>query len=817
MSVAQELLHRYEKLQTYHANEAETRLKLIDRIVFEILGWSHDDVSVEERVTEDQSTTFADYIIRTAGTSFIIEAKKAGETFSNVPNVRRQRLGTSFVSGSVGQAIIQARDYCRRMSIPFAVVTNGAEWIAYPATRIDQISFSQSSAIIFPSLRSLLGDDRLEFLALLSRDAVVSGSLEVELLGRKEDQFGERRLRNFFSNRGAVPRQNTLYPLIERAVISAFTDSIVDTNPDLLDKCYVNTADRMKFDRQIGMHLSKRAPLFHARAKRPLGKRDADSLKVAIAQADSQVRPLAILIVGSVGAGKTTFLRHTRLVTAADFFEESRAEAYPHWIYIDFRAFLRTQQPSEFIYSSIRKYVVEDWYFSNFEQCIRPAYATRIRAMKEGPLKLIAHDDGEVNAKIAGFLFEQSEKDEYVDTLLLYTTSRVPVFLVIDNVDQFEDEELQASIFSDSVSFAHRTRLNLVLSLRDATYVKHRSTTAFDAFDYNPMYIEPPQIKAVLSRRFFLMKQLLKGQSGSFVSEGGARFELDDLSFIADLISSSVLGSNVGNVIDVLSTSDVRLALRMTREFLESGYSNPGRAIDLYRRKGEYLLPRHEALRSVLLGRQPVYSEEFSVIGNPFDAKLGRTRDQMLRLYLLTAMVTMSSQPSFEYADGPSLRDCLGKLGFGSDTTLAVLRDLCRLRFVHTASHGAATFDANYYPSRLGGYIVRYLMADLTFLEAVLMDTFIAERDLWEELKELSEEVDAERGDLIRRLRLRNDRVIKFYNYCHSLYSEIIEEARRRGLPQEWCEDPFENMQRNLHRNLRKAINSARRNYGRSN
>ena len=34
------LLEAHAKLKLHDANEAETRLKLIDRIIFEVLGWT---------------------------------------------------------------------------------------------------------------------------------------------------------------------------------------------------------------------------------------------------------------------------------------------------------------------------------------------------------------------------------------------------------------------------------------------------------------------------------------------------------------------------------------------------------------------------------------------------------------------------------------------------------------------------------------------------------------------------------------------------------------------------------------------------------
>lgn len=807
-----QILEQHAQIALADANEAETRLKVIERVLFEVLGWTHDDVSVEEHVSEDNASSYADYIVRTAGSAFVVEAKKVGATFSDVPNVRRRRLTASFVSGALGEAIVQARDYARKKGIPFAVVTNGAAWVAFPATRVDQVSFADSSAVIFPSLQSALQEDFAEFSHLLSRSEVIAGSLEAELLGRAEDQLGARRLNHYHSNRGSPGVRNPLYPLIEEAIVTAFTDSIIDKDPDLLGKCYVQTPERIKFDRQINMYISRAQQVFRRPPIRPLQRRESRDLRETIEQSRVSARPLAILVLGTVGAGKTTFLHYTRHVSSASYFQKSDSGPYPHWIHIDFRDLGPGGSVLEFLYRGLRDYSADDWFLSNYEQCVRPAYRDQIRALRDGPLKVLG-DESKINEKLADYLAAQSQTNDYLDRLLTYAATKAPVFLVIDNIDQFESLELQSRIFSESVALAHRNRMNLVLCLRDATFVRHRSSPTFDAFDFTPVAIDAPAIPAVLSKRFFLARQLLSGKSGKFIAENGARVEVGDLAIVADLISSSVLGTNIGTIIDILATSDVRLALRMTREFLESGYSNPGRAINVYRDTGKYVLPRHEALRSVLLGNHPVYSEEFSILANPFDARLSRTTHQMLRLFILTALVTMSSKSDFRYADGGDIRDALKEIGFGDSATKKVLEDLCTARFIFTSAHGEPTLGSSFYPSRLGGLVVRFLIADATFLEAVMMDTFIPNAADWDELRALSEEIDSQRN-VIARLKLRQDRIKTFSRAIHTQYKTVLEEVRRRALSQDWCVDPFANAAAMLNRNLQIAMNSAIRRYG---
>jgi hypothetical protein len=102
MPTPQEILAQYERLVLHEANEAETRLKVINDVLYSVLGWTHADVRVEERVSEDGSTTWADYTIRTGMTALVVEVKKVGVAFSEVPDVRRAQLNRRLVSGTTG-------------------------------------------------------------------------------------------------------------------------------------------------------------------------------------------------------------------------------------------------------------------------------------------------------------------------------------------------------------------------------------------------------------------------------------------------------------------------------------------------------------------------------------------------------------------------------------------------------------------------------------------------------------------------------------------------------------------------------------------
>ena len=251
----------------------------------------------------------------------------------------------------------------------------------------------------------------------------------------------------------------------------------------------------------------------------------------------------------------------------------------------------------------------------------------------------------------------------------------------------------------------------------------------------------------------------------------------------------------------------------MTREFLQSGWTASGKALRIFQSKGHYVMPQHEALRAIMIGTQRQYYEEHSVVGNPFDSRLSKTEAQLLRMYVLSAIVNLSSDSSFRHLEGIEIRKNLRSLGFGDGVTKKILEDLCRLRFIHTTSHSAPSFESNFIVSRLGAYVVRYFICDMMFLENTMMDTFIPDRDVWDGLRDLTSAIYAHR-DIVGRLALRRQRAQIFFDYMQSLYTPLRDESIRRGFSATWCAHPFESARNQLDTNLTRATRSADKNYG---
>ncbi|MFA5957809.1 hypothetical protein [Hyphomicrobium sp.] len=815
MRTADEIRKDISELRIGDANEAITRQRIIDDILYGTLSWNKEEVTVEERIPEDDVDRYIDYLFSCAQANVLVEAKRINARLDALPDQRRIPLKGSWLKGEVGAAVRQARDYARSKGVGFAIVTNGNAWIIFPVNRRDNVSFENSHAIVFKDAQTALDTDREEFVGLLSRAAIINGSLDTALLGGERNQTDTRRLNAIYDRTFSQVKRTSVFSHIEQEIITAFSEELLSDNPEILEKAYVETPDRVRFDSRIQMHVNKREQVLSSRPLRPVSRGgDMTSITRHITGLRVATRPIALLTLGLVGSGKTTFLNYVAKISARGHFELDPSKAKAHWIYVDFRDFSADVSPRSYIIGRAFDYVKNHTFLRDYERCLKHAYASDIENLTVGPMALQAKEPEKLNDAITQLMMSDYQaREPYVTKVLSYASQNAPIFLVIDNVDQREDIKDQSSIFLESLSLARTLRANLVLAMRDATYLRSKSAPVFDAFDFDAVYIDPPAIQAVLSKRFTVARNLLTGKRFEFITDGGARMIVDNAGMIVDMLSAGILNTEVGRLIEVAATGDTRLALKMTRQFLQYGYSSSTRAVEIYKRTGNYNLPPHEALRAIMCGNQSIYNDTFSAIGNPFDAKLGRSQMQFLRLYILSVLVNLASEKSFDGIEACEIITVLEKLGISERYTEKVIKDLIDQRYLFSRSHQDYSRESVILPSRLAGYVVRELIGRFVFIENVMMDTFIGDDASWQRIKDLMRQVYGE-NDRTRRFRLRKEAAQAFFDYAARGVQQLVDQAEMRNVPRVWCLNALEQVRVDFEHDLQRALRSALKNYG---
>jgi hypothetical protein len=717
------------------------------------------------------------------------------------------------MKGDVRKAVNQARDYGRKCGVGFCAVTNGDAWIVFPVNRRDLVSFEETHAFLFKDARVALDTAADEFQELLSRTAVIDGSLEQKLLGGDSNQTEGRRLNRIYDKSFSKISRASMFASIESEIVTAFSEELIADHPELLQKSYVETPDRLRFDDRIKMSVVRRDHVVRSRPIRPVGKGGIKIIADKLNETRIRPRPVALLTLGLVGAGKTTFLNYIEKVSAAGTFDRAKADRGAYWIYVDFRDFSKAEGARHHIFSWILSYIKSDKDLNDYERSIAPAYAEEIAALFTGPLALMAKDPAVRDQKTTDLLLREYEAvSPYCLKILGHAAKTAPIYLVIDNVDQIEDLEEQSNIFLEALAIARVAKLNLVLAMRDATYVANRNSAVFDAFDFDAIYIDPPEIQSVLSKRFTIAEHLLRSKRIEFMSDGGARVDISDASQIVDLLSASVLGTEVGRLIEVSATGDVRLALRMTRQFLQYGYSSSYRAYRTFQETGKYSFPPHEALRAIMFGNQAIYRDEFSPILNPLDAKTGRSESQFLRIFIMNALVSAASTKTFQGLEVGDIIQALEKLGFSARVTNKVLTDLIRARACFSRSHQEFTAESVLVPSRLCGYILRDLLGKFVFLETIAFDTFIYHDSTWSEISSKMKRVYNE-GKAVEKLKLRKDIARELFDWAEVEVQQLCDEASRRALGPFWTTNPLSRMRVDFEKDIDRAMRSAIRNF----
>lgn len=785
--VLNDLIQVFGKLKLNEANEAETRFKVIDGVFEKVLGWQKDDIAVEPACTEFGHTDYADYLVSTATTSIIVEAKRAGAAFTLPNNMKAGKMGGVLSVGAIGEAVQQARLYCQKKSAQFAVVTNGDAWIVFPAIRTDGVEFEDTQARIFRSLEDI-GTRFVEFWELLSRQRVVEGNLETELLQRSRDTTARRAL-SLLRDPDLRLGRNTLFPHLSTAAEKVLTDQGLLDDAEALSFCYVRNAERTAFDSRLQMYLADPKPQLGIAATRVKTSKKAYDYFDQKIDLSRVAKSKFFLILGQVGAGKSTFLAFTRLVSARTIIDEKIV-----WLYLDFKKATEYDVPRDFIYSQLLRLVEEDKEFGlgDWEKTIYPAYQVEIDNLGRGPLFLLKKTDPSAFAREVEkvIMKEREEVSPYVDRIIEYMTQERPVFIAIDNVDQIENDKRQSEIFAEAQVLAQKHRVNIIVSLRDTTYRKYRTSPTFDAFELDAIYIDAPSVVPVLARRFTYARKMLEGNKVELVLDSGARFKVDDLGAFFEIAAQSLLSVEGAELIDTLSGGNIRRGLTLAREFLASGHVTADLALQSYLTDRMWRFPIHEVFKGAVLGGRKFYREEDSLLPNMFCAKLGLPTLQLLRLSVADYLVHMAQSTSFDGVIVEELHATLHQVGIAQREVDIVLKNLLDSSIFRTSDGAPAAQDSRLVPTRLAGFLVQDLMGRFNYAEMCTLDAHIYDDDLWNQIRTLTQQIQTE-SNSIARLELRINRVESFFTYLERVEEKWIIEAKRRNLDQGWLDAPI--------------------------
>jgi hypothetical protein len=755
--------------------EADTRAKIIDRILKEVLDWPEDAFTRELPVHHG----YLDYLLMSGSRNLIVvEAKREGTAFDiphNLTTRKKYKISGSIKTNPlIKDAIEQAQRYCVDLPVRYAAVTNGYAWLIFRAMRED-ISWIEGHVLVFPSA-GYIKDHFIEFWNLLSYQAVLDGSLEKafsseittpRLLTRPIDQ-----LRNpdapLFRNRFHMH----LHPFVE----GVFRD-IGAKELEILEKCYVYNRSLRIIDEDLKLVIEDSIPHFVPEAvETKPGPRDSgplgEEIKKAIVKGSGGI---IFLLLGGIGSGKTTFLNRFSRYIGKPFIDNNAL-----WFDINFIAPPDQDQIDSFLKNAVLKQLRERYGSLKLEsrESLCLAYEDKIKLLREVFIedkgKLSNGFDQKLNANLEKWM---SDIIEYTPRIVRLARKHGKTNIVcIDNVDQLSPE-YQSKIFLLSQRIAKEMEAVVIVALREESYYAASIQKAFTAYNNRTFHIASPPFKELISLRLKYCSEMLQLPPEQVLFRLGTRIEFDrvEISKFLDIIKYSIFSrnKNIARFIEALAFGNMREALDMFATFLYSGTTNVDKMLKIYDRDGQYFVAFHEFSKSVILGDRRFYRDSESKVLNLFDCGTERNSSHFTSIRLLCLLLGHVHESSPEGRGYVNIEQVFSSFldifDNEHDLTRSIIH-LLRKQLIQLDTRSSDSIkDARYVRiSSAGWYYYKYLVRAFAYLDLVFQDTPINDLSVVKKLKDLIIEVDdiAETQEFMtERMELRYERVETFLNY----------------------------------------------------
>ncbi len=554
-------------------SEQDARVKVIDRILIEILGYDYETIFTEPHSGEG----FIDYKIEIDGIGkLIIEAKKDGLDFNISDGYCARPFilnGPVFSDRIVKSGLSQTIYYAGHESVELGCLTNGRTWILFRANRLgDGKRVLDGKGIVFSSLECVRKEFKL-FYEVLGRENVLRHKY------RAIFQEAEGLIIRTKSDCKALRDENNLR-IIERGQYSYDFDRVMneffskisgDTDPNFLVDCFVETKESKAADSQL-VRISEDL----VGKIRAINTEDAVILNDIIERVKNTNRHEFVLLVGGKGAGKSTFVdRFFKLIISQELKEScllirinvGESDGDTNKI-IDWINSVLLEECERVLFEGVAP---------TYEQIVG-MYFNEYKRLSEGSLRdLYERDKQQFKIDFGKHYEERREKKphEHIKRLIGDITKsrkKIPC-VVFDNTDHF-GIEFQEKVFQYARSIYEKEVCLVIVPITDKTSWQLSKQGAIQSFESETLFLPTPPPKKIIEKRIEYIEKVLsqeKGSKGHYFLKRGIKLELTNIEYFVRCLNSIFLKNDVvSKWIGNLANLDIRRCLDLTRDIIAS-------------------------------------------------------------------------------------------------------------------------------------------------------------------------------------------------------------------------------------------------------
>lgn len=442
-----------------------------------------------------------------------------------------------------------------------------------------------------------------------------------------------------------------------------------------------------------------------------------------------------LLLIGSVGSGKSTFITYLKEVAIPK-------ETIDHlaWIRIDLN---NAPVNNIEIYSWIKKSIIEIILKDNTGinvydlESIKQIYETEFNNFDVLASSLL----GKNSEKYSEKLFDEISK--WQNDLDLTLKSYIHHFIhkkgkefivVLDNSDKRNLEE-QLLMFEVANWIKDNIKCIVFLPLRETTFDHFRNEKPLDTVIKDLTFrINPPSLEKVIYNRVKYADRLVKkNDKNYYILSNGIRVHYpstDELYYLKSILRSLFQNKFFKRLISGLAGRDVRKGIEIFLDFCKSGHISESDIIQMKHSQGEYKIPNHIVSRVFLRGNRVYYSDSDTRIKNLFYSD---PSDDFPNPFIRVAILTWLNER--KRIKGPSgilgffkidnLLSDLSKLGHNADNILEELKNLNKNSMIISESQSTEQLEIDELISiNSTGYIHLELLDNIDYLSSCAEDVW---------------------------------------------------------------------------------------------
>lgn len=726
----------WESIQT----EADTRKKLIDRIFAEVLGWPEEAIHLESGAGEG----FIDYRFTVKKLNrLIVEAKKESRDLgvNSVYAGRYFKLnGTVFRSKNVTEGIQQAVTYCAFKSAELACVSNGMQWIIFRGNRLgDGKDILDGVACCFGSLEAV-EEKFSHFYDLLSYDSVSNYTFR----GLFQEAEGQPLRSSVYRAPVRTPESKNfistdkLHADLDRIMLSFFQDLKGNDDPEARRACFVITEESSSAEENLA-RISE-----DLRNKvRQLENNEGLEIAEAIKRVQEMKRKELVLLVGTKGAGKSTFIDRFFL----DYLPKEIADDCVV-VRIDLLS-------CGCDYTGILKWLDEHFLeavekaafkgeIPDYEDLMGMYFKEYQRWSTGSQRHLYETDKNQFKIDFGRHIERRREErpHEYIVHLLhriVGAFSKVPC-LVFDNADHF-DVKFQEEVFKYAHALFEECLSLVIVPITDTTSWQLHKQGALQSFHTDSYFLPTPPTEQILRRRIEYIEEKVKTEKpekgqGYFFGKG-IPLSIENIKAFAACLQAVFLKTpQVAHWIGSLSNKDVRRSLQLTREIIASPHIQAGELLNSYIQGSGVTVAEENIKLAIIKAKYDIFSAtNNSFIQNVFNLSPGTETSPLLGVRILQVLKdhhVLNPDNDARYVLIDTIGNYIHALGVESHVTISWLNAMLNTGLVlsYDPTLKEITPNVRIEISPSGRQHLLWALKDWTYLESMMETTPLYDEDI---------------------------------------------------------------------------------------